>query len=767
MILTLVKKLQQLQDIFNTMNAKNIKYFLTVTLLIPFIVLSQSARLNYANKLFDELAFSSASEAYEDVLERTKDSLSIAANISESYRRIGNIEKTSEWYDFIERNDELSQAQHLYSALIKRQLGQYDKSYRLFKSYEKKFETTDVTKSMIDNHEELSKLQENDANFTIKPLYLNSPDSEIGVSFFSDGDVLLASSERKNLIVNREDKSSGDHYYNLYRGTLNEDGELIEKNMLKGQINSKFHDGPACFDKENNLVYFTRNNFLNGKGVDDQSRMRLKIYRAELVEEKLENIEELSFNDDNYSCGHPSISADGKILYFISDKPGGFGGTDIYRTEMNEDGEFEDPVNLGEKINTSLNEFSPYIHPKDDLLFFASNGHFGLGGLDVFVTTLSNTKDIQSIKNLGAPINSSYDDFSFVNDTTQRFGFIVSNRDGGEGKDDIYGFTQKNPIKSSQTVEGTIKDLVSGGSLEEVEVVLKDNDGNEIKTVKTDSLGNFTIDLGEHKEDFKLVASKEDYVQEEKEFAFDESKSRYIHNIELAEGITYQFIGTIREKKSMKPLEGVQISVDNNKNDELVSKIKTNSKGDILGEDLPFTRNELIDIKVKLEKPGYVTKSKNLEIQLDENRKINLSDYMSVNMTKIEVGKTDLSEVANLEIIYFDLNSSYIREDAKVELDKIVQVMKDNPKMSIELGSHTDSQGELKYNMWLSDRRAKRSADYIISRGIDASRISGKGYGQRRPKVTDAEIARASSQEEKEELHQKNRRTEFIVVKME
>lgn len=638
---------------------------------MSFNSFEQTGRLKYADKLFENNSYFDASEAYEDVLERSKDSSIVASKIAVCYDKIGNEKRALDWHRFLSKSGKIDQQQQLRLGLLEREFGNYSISEKVMKEYSLKYGSIDVAESIVSSTELVSELQKENENYKVKiQNVVNTNTSEMGVSFYTPGIVMIANSNRKNMLVNRTHSWTGNYYYDLYLSSVDSEGNLSELKRIKSKIQSKYNDGPAVFNPNTGFFYFTRNNFFEGeKGMDENREIRLKIYKAKIENGDFIQLEELKINSEQFSNAHPTITSDGKRMYFSSDRPGGFGGMDIYYVDLDEKGQaVGNPINLGSTVNTSQVDAFPHFNNEEQLLFFSSEGHVGLGGLDVFVAKLG--KDLQPfvVENLGAPINSIKDDLSFIVNEDQSRGYFSSNREGGKGDDDIYMFNQLLPILNSPILSGNAKDLIVGDNLENVKIYLVNDLGEVVDSALTDAKGEFGFELKNIKSDFVLTGTKDNYEKATKKVVFDKAKKEYNEDVLL---------------------------------------------------------NPII----------------------------------------IE-GKTNLADLIEINPIYFDLNSSYIRKDAAIELDKVVSIMNEYPGMIIELGSHTDTRETDRYNEWLSDRRAKSSANYIISKGISQDRISGKGYGEYRLIHTDEEINKLSTEEEKEELHQKNRRTEFIVVKM-
>jgi outer membrane protein OmpA-like peptidoglycan-associated protein len=356
--------------------------------------------------------------------------------------------------------------------------------------------------------------------------------------------------------------------------------------------------------------------------------------------------------------GHPSLSSDGKMLYFISDMPGGLGKTDIYYVHLLEDGTYGKPINAGPTVNTMNREMFPFLSKKG-ILYFSSDGRSGLGSLDIYKSVVSDGGTVYSnSESLESPVNSVWDDFAFTLNEKDSTGYFSSNRDGGKGDDDIYFF--KETITGVQYVKGIIKDDGIGDLIPGVLVSLyKDN--VEIEKVITGNDGgfSFTVDC---ESNYTILGTKKGYMDFSKDFV---------------------------------------------------------------------TSNE-----------------DQLEIELV----IELKDE--------DIVEIDGIDFININPIYFDLEKAIIRPDATIELQKVITVMKRYPQMIVQLGSHTDSRNTNTYNDALSSRRAASSLEYIVSRGIDRTRIFGFGYGETQL-VNDCTDGVKCSEEE----HQLNRRTEFVIIR--
>jgi outer membrane protein OmpA-like peptidoglycan-associated protein len=739
-------------------------------IIIPFSTFSQSARLKYADKMYDAKSYAYASEAYEDVISRKKsDSSIVASRLADSYDKIDNKQKAVEWYNYLKRNNKITREQFLRLALLERGLQNYSSSDQLLAEYKKKYGDKGLPKDLFNSPtiEELK--QKNGNRFSLRPQNSNTSGSEIGPAFFSSNEILFSSTKRRNKAEMIIDAWPGDYFYDIYKADLDDNGDIGKWTLMNAEAKTRYHDGPITYNQQTARVYFTRNNYIDGKKKLDNTRtMRLKIFRSEISGNQFRDLVELSINSDNYSTAHPAITADGRRMFFSSDRPGGFGGMDIYYVDLDESGNpIGEPVNLGNKVNTSQHEVFPSYNDKENLLFFSSDGHYGFGGLDVYAAKLDKQAKVLNIENLATPINSSSDDFCFITNEEQTSGFFCSNREGGKGEDDIYGFVQNEPIKNNIMLNGNTINSLTNELISEASIYLLNSNGTILDSTKTDENGNFSILLNGIKEDFTVTASKEAFVGSSHTLKFDESTVEYNDTLPLTPLRDYYMVGLVTDRETGDSINDVKVRIiDKNINQDFVT-VNTDSKGKFKTGTLPYKYKNTVSYDLRLEKSGYITKKVDFNTTLDIEPEIYVNALLSngIKMDKIVLGKTDLAVVFNLEPIYYDLNSSYIRKDAAVELDKIVQVMQDNPDMVVELGSHTDQRASDHYNMWLSDRRAKSAANYIISKGISKDRIYGKGYGESKPIHTQSEIDKQKSEEDKEKLYQINRRTEFIVVK--
>ncbi len=710
---------------------------------------SQKRLQKRADQLFDCYNYSQAIEVYQKILNKKEDNAKAMVKLGDCYRLLGNTKKAEEYYSkAIESGESEPLTYFNYASTLKG-----NERYKTANEWLLKYSEAVTNDSRIDRHNKEKryekKLVSDVGRFEISEVSINSKYSDFSPAYYKN--LLIFTSAREiNLGIKRRYGWTNEPYLNIFVSKLNGDTlskpELFDKNN-----NTKFHNGPVCFTPDENTMYVTRNSRKLSKGKGKKKENHLKIYKYELNDKnKWKNKMELPFNNEKYSVGHPTLSTEGNILYFVSDMPGGYGGTDIYSCIIDEDGNYSTPVNLGYEVNTEGNEMFPFIH-KSGVLFFASDGHVGLGGLDVFAKLKSG-----SIANLGAPINSPKDDFGLILDDKQEYGYFSSNRNETVG-DDIYKFSMLSAFNVEHKLSGVITDLKDGYPVSDAIIILQDKEGNTLAEYKTDEDGSYSIPLEPGKE-YKIITKLEDYLNIGHNFSTYDAKA-VKQDLALERSIGFTLYGIVNDTESKEPLEGVKITLIDNKTGKQIFDGKTNKNGEFTKKLEDNHLNDDISVSVKMKREGFRSKTVDVNTNLSDYGNVVIHKIVDLSLPKIEVG-TDIGKLAALNPIYFDYNKWHIRNDAKIELDKIVKIMNKNPGIIIELGSHTDSRGSDSFNLKLSDKRAKASAEYIIEQGIDKNRISGKGLGETKL-INKCDNGVNCSDEE----HALNRRTEFKIVK--
>ena len=415
---------------------------------------------------------------------------------------------------------------------------------------------------------------------------------------------------------------------------------------------------------------------------------------------------------------------------------------------------------LGPEVNTEGDEMFPFIG-KDGTFAFASDGHAGLGGLDILIGKMRPDGTVPGVKNPGAPLNSGQDDFALVLDGTLFKGYFTSNRPGGKGGDDIYSVALDHPLGNSMRVEGIAYDRRSKQPMPGAVVELKDTLGNVVATTMTGPDGSYAVDL-EPERRYGLTGAVEGYRPIMADlFSGPEADTVFKRDLRLAQYadvMAWMHVTNARTGEALSDVKVQAIDVPGG-NTEVISGL-TSASGDQRQALQGRAIDDSLVFRVRLTKPGFFPKKGLFLYTVEANGEVAMHQVMDLAMEPIEVG-VEVGQAISVNPIYFDLGKWNIRPDAAAELDKVVTVLNENPTMEIELGSHTDSRGSDKANRALSDKRAKSSAAYIISKGIPKGRIKGLGYGE--SKLLN-ECGNGS--ECTEEQHQLNRRTEFIITRM-
>ncbi len=625
---------------------------------------AQKAKIASADKKYNSYAYIDAIQTYERLANKGYQSVEMFEKLGNAYYFNSDFEKAAQSYEKLyQLQSELTPEYYYRYAQSLKATGKEKEAATILAKFENKSSEDSRSKRLRNNSDYLEDIKANVGIYTIENAGINSKYSDYG-SAIVDNKLIFTSARDTGGVGQRKHAWTGEHFTNLYAAGVN--GELIPSNPVRydANVNSRFHEATPVFTKDGNTMYFTRNNYLDGKKGKDANKVTLlKIYKATLVNNRWTNVTELPFNSNNFSTAHPALSPDEQTLYFASDRPGTIGQSDLYKVAINSNGTFGQPVNLGAEINTEGRETFPFI-TKDNQLYFASDGHPGLGGLDIFTAKINNDGSFSEVENDGAEVNSPKDDFGYYRDSEINKGFFSSNRDGGIGSDDIYRFISKDKCK--QILKGIVTDGASGEFLAGVQMVLLNKQYKVIAETTTDASGYYTFEVN-CRRTYHVRANKKDYTAKE--------------------------------------------------------------------------------TKLKI---AEVTGETKLDIQLEST------------ICRVAVGD-DLGKCFGIKMIYFDLDKSNIRKEAALDLEKILDVLQQNPTMKLDIRSHTDCRQTAKYNMALSDRRAKATIAWLISKGVDKSRLTGKGYGESQL-INDCGCEPTNASNCTEEQHQMNRRSEFIIT---
>lgn len=460
------------------------KILISLIILIFSTQLIVAQNLRRANNLFEKRAYVDAAELYLAEEFKTQE---INEKLGDCYFFNNKMQEAAKWYGITIKMYENKIDPiyfYRYSQALKG-INKFDEADKWLKTYnEKKNIASESSNSTLQYFEALNKNIKRP--YIVQPLSINSTGSDFGVATF--GNKIVFASTRNN---GPNYDWNNQPYLDLFQADVNSENNISNITAFSESINTKMHESNAVFTADGKTMYFTRNNFIDGKkGKDENKITHLKIYKAQLINNIWTNITELPFNSNNYSTEHPALSADDKKLYFASDMPGSLGSFDIYVVDINADGTYTTPKNLGSTVNTPQREQFPYVSSKN-ILYFASDGHIGLGGLDIFKSEINGDKYSEPI-NLSNVINSSADDFAFIIDEENETGYFASNRKGGMGDDDIYSFTQT----KQYFIEGFVQNKNSLDLLPGALVTLFDDKNNVINeiTVGQDAAYSFEIE---------------------------------------------------------------------------------------------------------------------------------------------------------------------------------------------------------------------------------------------------------------------------------
>ena len=611
--------------------------------------------------LYQEEKYHEAIELYKKAYTKEKGSdvkAEIIFKIAEAYRLSDETEQAAVWYDKAILAQYQDPIAYLHLGEMKMKLGQYDEAIVQFQKYIAANPSDPRGQLGVESAQEAQKWSDNPTKYIVEPVVLiNSEYYDYSPTFVDrKNEEMIFTSTREGSTGTDVSEVTGDNFEDLYFTKRDNKGKWSEPVLVEG-VNTEASEGSATMNSRRNTLYFTRCK------VEKNGYFGCMIMAAKKQGNKYGEPEQIMIANDSAIVAHPAITPDDKTIVFVSDIEGGYGGKDLWYIKELGRNKWSEPINLGPEINTAGDEMFPTIRD-DGTLFFASNGHLGMGGLDIFMATKKGENQWADVENMKAPINSSANDFSIIFDADKDRGFLSSSREGGKGKDDIWEFSQP-PILFA--LQGIVKDLETGEPIIAADVTLTGTDGTTA-TKETGADGTF-------------------------EFSTKGSES-YI--------------------------------------------------------------NENTSYSILVSKPGYLNASgKETTVGLTESRRF-VHTYELQPITK---------EAIKLPEILYDFNKTTLTPQAKDSLNYLYKILVDNPTIVIELKANTDSRGSDSYNMTLSQGRAESAVNYLISLGIEKERMVPKGYGESNLLITDAEISKLATEEEREAAHQLNRRTEFSILR--
>ncbi|MGM9510272.1 OmpA family protein [Larkinella sp. GY13] len=768
------------------------------------------ALLRQADRQFDNLSYRTAIDLYEQTLNRSElseeERLATLSKLGYSYRQVRDTQNAERVYRIL--IGQLKQYQneyvpcYLYYAQALASNGKYQESQEIYDRYSKLQQDDQRGKQFSKLYNDVSILSRNPGNYKIEFLEINTTQAEFSPMYYKEGLVFVTSKRPGNAlkrVFSWDHSAFLDLYYMpeaAFKGetvaslggasasqrkkraknprTLGEDdytdptandsrtvgfsmgaaGQYAtesssETKRFGGTLNTKYHEGPVAFTKDGSKVFFTRNNFNKGKYRESADGInKLKLYVAEEQKGSWGEAQELPFNNDDYSTGHPALSPNDKMLFFASDRPGGFGGTDLYVSSL-KDGKWSEPLNLGKDINTKGNEMFPFVDDRGNL-YFSSDGHPGLGDLDIFYAQLTDQTAVKSVQNIGEPLNSSKDDFGIVTDGARMLGYLSSNRLRGGSDDDIYRFKREGSLYACRELTIHVFDNQTKQPLGNARLDLNQKDVQDGKRqTQTDGEGNIRICL-DPESDFRITAAMTGYQSSLLGFSTKGLSDDQPLRLEIPldtvpihpkQPLKSKVRGRILTHTERLPIDGVEVIL-RNLCDSTVLEMVTGPDG---------SYEFLVD-------PGceYIVEALK-DCMGTTGARISPVANATTELTMFRQG--DIIEIDN---IYYDLDKWDIRPDAALEMDKLVALMKKYPAMRIEMRSHTDSRGSAVYNITLSMNRAMGAVTYLRKNGIASRRMKATGYGEGVLLNTCKDGVKCTEAE-----HQRNRRTEIKILQVE
>ena len=712
------------------------------TLIAFLFILNASAQvaldLEKGDKAFDEMVYDEALFFFENANDQQPNDINITRRIGKVYRRIGLPAAAAEWYKKTldlgskDPNDMLNYAEILKS------LGQYDEAIKWYDKLKQQVPTDKRAISHTIDPEYHLDLFADTLKYVSKKLKINNPDPVIGICAYEDKKLLISAVDL-DLNVQKNDQMQLISYLDIFEVSAGEDFELSNPKKLSSTINTKYHDGPMCYSFDGRSLLITRNNIKKNKGVIDQTgSVNTKIYEARLTNSgNWMNAEELPFNNDNFSNAHPTITRDGTELYFASNRPGGYGGMDLYMVRK-EGPVWSEPINLGPNVNTEGNEMFPFIS-NIGTLYFASDGHAGLGGLDIFFSEKNQKGDWMIPLNMGVPLNGAQDDFSIYYDDTNDQGYFCSNR-SGQGNDDIYFFQFK--TLQEMTLNGNITLEDSLVTMEGETVLIETIGTGIVSETKLDSKGNFKYVAKPGEQIIVRLANKKYVDAPDTLFQYqvpqtikDPNSNLGRKKLKLIAPINH--VGPLSEYKEPDLTAIALLGPGNTTKDPKEIKKDDGGKTSGTGSKTP---GKVVKPEDKLPaKPPVEQKPSEFEQTIS-----------AVNMDSLHI-----------QNVYFDYNKAVLREEDKVILDKIVSLLKADQTMTVLVQAHCDSRGNRIYNENLSMSRAFAVKAYFISKGVPRNRMKINWYGESRQVNNCVDENVPCSEEE----YMMNRRAEFKIIK--
>ncbi|WP_372641210.1 OmpA family protein [Ancylomarina sp.] len=683
-----------------------------ILLAISSASFSQKLSVRSGDREFDDFNYKKAIEYYEYALKYDSENAHVIRRLAQSYHKMNHNDKATEYFELLIENQNKEDSDLILLGAFLKERGRYGQAKLAYQRYLDKHPGDKGIRKEVENVKKFEKETLKDLICELKSSPFNSIYTDFSPAYYKENMIFSSGRQSKDY---RNDKYdwNGEFFLDLfvYDDTQDSQNQIAR---FGNSIGSKFHEGAICFSSDFKKMFFTRSNYFKGKLKRDKNGVNnLKIFIAEENKGRWKVIAEFPYNSDEYSVGHPSLSNDGKVLYFVSNMPGGFGGTDIYRCYLI-DGEWSKPENLGNLVNTKGDEMFPHFNSNNSL-FFSSNGHAGRGGLDLYVVNTYGREFKPG--HLGSPMNSSADDFSLVMHPDGRVGHFASNRNGGLGEDDIYSFE----IEKDNRVNLVIKDSLNENFVIPDQISLIKPKGVDVK-----------------------------YNDEKNQYSFD-IKGEQVYQI-LVEKAGYYPVDTVLFSHILDP-EMTHYFKLKERNDLPETKVnfatKDYSSGELLVPDiLQIIEPKIIDLHPELGFGNYAVKlEKNINYRvfakkdgyyaldfsfLTSDSVVNINHELSMRlMSEKDIKNEFLPD--ELATVYFDYDKSNVKEEAFDNIDKVVDLLKKNDKLMVTLVARADARGTSEYNDALAFRRAAATREFFVKGGIDINRVVILALGESSP----------------------------------
>ncbi|MBZ4036814.1 OmpA family protein [Flavobacterium sp. 17A] len=501
-----------------------------------------------ADKKYDDYAYVDAIKAYKRIVKKGSYDEKVVQRLANSYYFTADLRNAEKWYETLFKINKEQLPEYLYRyAQSLKSVGHYEKADEILQIFNQKAASENRATLVRNEKNYLAEIKSNSGRFEIGDAGVNSDFSDYGGTVY-DNKIIFTSARDTGGVAKTSFKWTNKSFSKFYTADLLPDGSVGKVKTFHKKGHGKYNESSPIFTKDGRTMYFTRNNFTDGKrGENSKNVTLLKLYKAELVNGEWKNVKELPFNSNQYSTAHPALSPDEKTLYFASDMPGTLGQSDIYKVTINPDGSFGTPQNLGPVINTEGRETFPFISG-DNELYYSTDGRPGLGGLDVYVAKINEDGTLDDVQNVGQPVNGKQDDFAFTIDSKNRNGFFSSNRENAHGLDNIYRFTETKKLVCEQELAGIVTDAESNEIVANASLILFDENFNTLQTIVSDEKGNYTFSKVKCGKTYAIRITKEGFNRKDVSITLKKENGKTELPIAL--------------QKNIKPIETKQIAVN-------------------------------------------------------------------------------------------------------------------------------------------------------------------------------------------------------------